>query len=467
MKRLAGRAAVVAFALCLCWIQASSAMTAPSPTYRARAEQLVRILTQPGGETEFFSTLFLEAVPLAQWRAIAEELRTQHGRPVALGAVRMESDTTGQVEIRYRHATVGFSLVVAPQEPGKVIGLHIVGVATAGDTLDKVASELRALPGRTAMAIARLRDGGPQWLLPASAGDASMAVGSSYKLYILAELARAVAAGERRWSDVVPLGPKSFSGRLLGWPDGAPITVHSLATAMISESDNSASDTLMLALGRDRVDAMVFETGHAMPDRALPLLTSAEAFALKMPGNADLLALWRGGSNEARHALLRDAARRLGAQRVDIGTVAETPNAIDSAEWFASPRDMIALMHWLRHHGGDALSIMAVNPGIAPADAKRWRYIGYKGGSEPGVMAMSFLVQRQDGAWFSVSAAWNDPKARLDEGRFVALMTRTLNLLAAGADYQDESVSPKPTERNSGTGPFHPSSGPSSASNRR
>lgn len=467
MKHLAGRAAIVAIALCLCCLQVGAAKAAPSPTYRSRAGQLVRILTQPGGETDFFSTLFLDAVPLVQWRAIAEELRTQHGRPVALGAVRMESDTTGQVEIRYQRATVGFTLVVAPQGPGKVIGLHIVGVATAGDSLDKVASDLRALPGRTSIAIARLRDGGPQWLLPAGAGDTSMAIGSSYKLYVLAELARAIAAGERRWSDVVPLRPKSFSGRLRGWPDGAPITVHSLATAMISESDNSASDTLMLALGRERVDAMVRETGHAMPDRTLPLLTSAEAFALKMPDNGDLLARWRSGSGVARRALLRDAARRLTANRVDIGTVAETPKAIDSAEWFASPRDMIALMQWLQRQGGDALPIMAVNPGIAPADAKRWHYVGYKGGSEPGVVAMTFLSQRQDGTWFSVSAAWNDDKARLDEGRFVALMTRTLNLLAAGAADQDESVSPKPTDRNSGTGPFQPSSGPSSASTRR
>ncbi len=466
MRRTAGTLALAALAFCLGLLQAGAAMAAPSPTYASRAKQLVDILARTGGEEDFFSTLFLDAVPLDRWRAIAAELRAQHGQPVALGSLRIESGTTGQVEVRYERATVGFTLVVAPQAPGKVIGLHIVGVTTAGDELDRVAADLRALPGRTAFAMARLTDSGPIWL-PASTGEAPMAVGSSYKLYILAELARAVAAGERRWSDVVPLGPKSFSGRLLGWPDGAPMTLHSLATAMTSESDNSASDTLMLALGRERVDAMVQATGHALPDGALPLLTSAEAFALKMPANSDLLARWRTGSVEARRALLSDEAKRLTRDRVDIGSVAETPAAIDTAEWFASPRDMIAAMDWLRRHGGDALPIMAVNPGIAPADAKRWRYLGYKGGSEPGVMAMTFLAQRQDGTWFALSGAWNDDKARVDEGRFVAIMTRALNLLAAGAGDQAESASPKPTERNSGTGPFQPSSGPSSAASRR
>ena len=94
---------------------------------------------------------------------------------------------------------------------------------------------------------------------------------------------------------------------------------------------------------------------------------------------------------------------------------------------------MIGLLDWLRRQGGEALPILAVNPGIAPADAKRWRYLGYKGGSEPGVMAMNFLAQGQDRRWYAVSGVWNNPAARVDERTFVALMTRALNL-AAGAE---------------------------------
>ena len=93
----------------------------------------------------------------------------------------------------------------------------------------------------------------------------------------------------------------------------------------------------------------------------------------------------------------------------------------------------MALLDHLRRGGGDALPILAVNPGIAPADAGRWRYLGYKGGSEPGVIAMSFLAQRQDGDWYAFSASWNNPAARVDEARFVALVTRALNLLAQEA----------------------------------
>ncbi|WP_242495971.1 serine hydrolase [Sphingobium cupriresistens] len=408
----------------------SPSRAAPSPAYQARAVQLLRILSAPGGEEAYFSTLFLDAVPVDRWRAIAADLRAQHGEPLSLGAVRTDSATAGQVEIRYERATVGFTLVVAPQTPHLVVGLHIVGARTANDSLDKVMADVAALPGATAVAIAQLTDSGPQWLHVHRA-DAQMATGSSFKLYILAELARAAAARERRWSDVIPLGPKSFSGRLMNWPDRAPMTLHSLATAMIAESDNSASDTLLRALGRDRVDAMLATTGHSEAAKALPILSTAEAFALKMPVNADLRHRYATGSLADRRGLLHDAARRLTADKVDVGSVAEIPTAIDSIEWFASSRDMIGLLDWLRLHGGDALPILAVNPGIAPADAKRWRYLGYKGGSEPGVMAMNMLGQAPNGAWYAVSGSWNNPTARVDEGKFVALMTRAMNLAAA------------------------------------
>eukprot|EP00456_Euglypha_rotunda_P033864 TRINITY_DN26127_c0_g1_i4.p2 TRINITY_DN26127_c0_g1~~TRINITY_DN26127_c0_g1_i4.p2 ORF type:complete len:156 (-),score=52.70 TRINITY_DN26127_c0_g1_i4:11-478(-) len=135
------------------------------------------------------------------------------------------------------------------------------------------------------------------------------------------------------------------------------MTLHSLATAMIAESDNSASDTLLRALRREKVDAMLATTGHEDAGKALPLLTTAEAFALKMPANADLRHRYETGSLTERRDLLRDVAARLTADKVDVGSVAETPTAIDSIEWFASPTDMIALLDWLRVHGGEALPI--------------------------------------------------------------------------------------------------------------
>ncbi|SCW89976.1 Beta-lactamase enzyme family protein [Sphingobium faniae] len=437
MKRLA------ALALFLLALLPLSSPAQVAPAYQARAQQLLPLLARDGGEQDFFSNLFLTAVPVNQWRALTADLRRQYGEPQSLGSVRQNGPTAGQVEVRYERATVGFTLVIAPEAPGRVIGLQIVGAKQANDSLIKVIDDLEALPGQTAFAIARLTDGGPQWIATREP-DRQMATGSSFKLYVLAELARAVEAGERRWDDVIPLSHKSFSGRLMTWPAHAPMTFHSLATAMIAESDNSAADTLLVALGREKVDAILPHTGHAKADAALPILTTAEAFALKMPAHATLRQSYARATPGQRRALLRDNAARLDAKTVDIGSVAETPAHIDSLEWFASPQDEVALLDWLRGHGGEALPIMAVNPGIAPADAARWRYLGYKGGSEPGVLAMNFLAQAKDGIWYAVTGSWNNTAARLDERRFVALMTRALNLLAGTSQEQRETVQPIP-----------------------
>ncbi len=52
-----------------------------------------------------------------------------------------------------------------------------------------------------------------------------------------------------------------------------------------------------------------------------------------------------------------------------------------------------------------------------------------KGGSETGVMNMTFLVQSKGGQWHAVSGGWNNAEAALDKGKFVGLMSRAVALL--------------------------------------
>lgn len=398
----------------------------PSKIMQSRAEQLVDILAGAGKEERYFSPVFLDAVPLAEWRAFAEKLRRDHGAPQALSHLVAQSPTIGAVEIRYDTATLGFQMVVAPQSPNQVVGLRLVGIRQRGDNLAKVAQDIAALRGHAAFTLARLTDGKPE-ILQSNEADRAMATGSSFKLAVLAELARAVAANERQWTDVVPLAHKSFSGRLAAAPANAPMTLHSLALAMISESDNSAADTLLLALGRKNVDAL-------MPPESRPLLTTVEAFALKMPANADLQTRYINAGLQDRYALLQANGSRLTVGVIDVGTVATTPTAIDTIEWFASPNQMVALLDQLRRRSGDTLPLLAVNPGIAQGDAARWAYLGYKGGSEPGVVAMNFVGRTRDGQWYALAAAWNDSAALVDEGRFTTLVSRMLTLIAEGGN---------------------------------
>ena len=71
-----------------------------------------------------------------------------------------------------------------------------------------------------------------------------IAVGSTVKLAVLAALEQEVEKGRLSWTSIVDLKPewKSFpSGILREWPDGSPLTLHTLAALTIALSDNTES----------------------------------------------------------------------------------------------------------------------------------------------------------------------------------------------------------------------------------
>lgn len=57
-------------------------------------------------------------------------------------------------------------------------------------------------------------------------------------------------------------------------------------------------------------------------------------------------------------------------------------------------------------------------------DLTQWSYIGFKGGSEPGVLSLSWLLQRADGRWFSIVAIANDSMRPIDENALRLSRTR-------------------------------------------
>jgi hypothetical protein len=74
-------------------------------------------------------------------------------------------------------------------------------------------------------------------------------------------------------------------------------------------------------------------------------------------------------------------------------------------------------------------SILRKNPGI-PHDPKVWKSVGFKGGSEPGVMTLTLLLERTDGRWFVLSAGWTNETELLEEPRLVEMVTRGMEMLA-------------------------------------
>jgi len=427
---LAVVAATASFAL------AAAPAAAQGTALERRAQEMADLITADATAADStFAPSFLAQLPAARMSDIARQIHAQYGEVTRWRLV--EAAPTG-FSGRFTFVTErGFEmpveLAVSADPPHRVTGIFFrPGVPMAADW-SELDARLDSLPGTTSMLVAELTADG---LRPIHAvrADEQLAIGSAFKLWVLAELAAQIEAGERESDDVVALpdSPSLPSGILQDWPAGAPVTLHTLATLMISISDNTATDALIGQLGREALEARVAAIGHARPALNQPFLTTRELFVLKAPAERSLAERWLGADPAARRALLRDEV----ADRELALAMWERPFAIDRIEWFASAYDLARTMAALhRIADGDttspALRIMAVNPALTAAED--WPYVGYKGGSEPGVLALAWLALTPDGRWLALTGTWNDPDAALDHSAFVALLERAATLAAGGA----------------------------------
>jgi beta-lactamase class A len=408
----------------------STAAYANSPVRYAidvRIDQLISAIKGEVAPADYFAPNFLEAIPAAKVKAITDDIMSKYGQPLRILSVKKASENNATVTLEFERAIATISINIEATTPNKVDGLHASDFARNDDSIEKVSQAFSALPGKSGFLVQSLKTEGMKTGLN---GDSSMAIGSIFKLYILAELATEIEAGERKWTDMVPLTDLSFSSpKTTKLAKGTMVSLQDLATWMISVSDNGAADTLLHLLGRNKVEQKLALVGHSNPDRILPFLTTVEAFALKSPANTKLRKRYLAATEKQQRLFLTTQAKSLSYAKIDAKTFANGPAYIDTIEWFASPYDLARILNSLRQSGSKtALDILAINPGVSETSAGRWGYLGYKGGSEPGVMAMSYLGQTKSGEWKIISGAWNNPAKEIDEAAFVDLMGRLVNL---------------------------------------
>lgn len=396
-----------------------------------RANDVLRLFQGEEIEVETFDENFRNAVPPQQFRMLVRQVMTLHGPALGIASIDARNANSATLKVRYEKSIGTVNIDLENVLPHRVSGLQLTGFEAAGDTIADVMAAIDALPGRQGVLVQSL-DAPDLPPVAALDPDGRYAIASTFKLYILAELDRAVRAGERQWSDVVPLGPKSHpSGISQNWPDQSPVTLHTLATLMVSISDNSATDTLIGVIGQDRLAKIVTSAGHQNPDELRPFLMTRQASALKMPAHEIQRDKYLAASPAERESLLIEYDRALTLDSIDPRILTSKPNHIDQLEWFATPADIVRLLDYLnRNASEDSRAMLAINPGIGQDAARKWKYFGYKGGSEAGVLSYNFLLRSKNGKSYAISVNWNNEEQSLQESDLLALTTRLVNLLA-------------------------------------
>lgn len=402
-----------------------------------RAAELIAIFNGGGDVAGTFAPEFLAQIPEAQIRAISAQLTGQLGKAVKVASLKPAGTSRASLVIGFEKGSATMGMALDPGPVGKIAGLGITGTQSAAvaeiATLADVAAAFKALPGQTGFVVADLAPKAAP--LAALEADKPLAIGSTFKLVILAELVRAIDAGQRKWDDAIVLdGTELPAGGFNKLPAGTKVPLRKLAEEMIRISDNSATDVMIRVLGREKIEAMQAKVGIKAPAANVPFLNTMELFKLKGVGQGALGRRYLALDTKGKRKLLAGEVAATPGSAIGALFADGKPVLIDRLEWFASPTDLARTMAWFDAHGTtkggkEALRILAINPGVAPAVAKTFAYVGYKGGSEPGVMSMTVLVRDKSGKARVVSASSNNPAAAVDELAFAALVTRAVELL--------------------------------------
>lgn len=414
-------------------LSAPAVAQVPDGTVATRAQDAVDALRGAKPLPQVFAPDFLAAIPEPQVKALLAQLEAQGGGLQGVDEVRDGGDGSGTFLLHFERAVGPAQIQLETTAPYRIRGFRITGLTMVDDGPAKILQDFTALPGNAAFGLFALQDDGPHPILTSRPAEA-LAVGSAFKLYVLSALAREVVAGRRSWADVVPLTARSLpSGTMHDWPQGAPVTLHTLASMMISISDNSATDALIDLLGRDAVETEMRASGHDRPALNTPFLTTREVFLLKSGPDGELYTYAHGGEQERREMIAAMAGQQPDAQALQSAFTGG-PRALD-VEWFASAQDLARIMDRLRQmEDKTALAILGINPALGAGGIDPWAYAGFKGGSEPGVLNLTWLLQDKAGRWFVLAMTWNNPVADVDAPTFALLADRLRALARDGGE---------------------------------
>jgi hypothetical protein len=270
--------------------------------------------------------------------------------------------------------------------------------------------------------------------------SAQKPIASAFKLYVLSALVASIGASAHAWNEILPIADpqKSLpSGFLHLRTAGSTLSIQQHAEAMIFDSDNTATDHLIHLLGRSAIEEAFATAGHAEPARNRPLMTTREWFLLKLhlddAGRAAYLAKDEAGrrgyldGDLAGLDLFTTAGDAWRAWKAPLPT-------IDTIEWFASHGDLCRVMLRLRDQmstteGAPVRAILSKNT-VFTVDGTKWRYAGFKGGFEPGLLSVTWLLQRSDMRWFVVSVTASDLERKVAQGSVVRQARNAIDLLA-------------------------------------
>ncbi|WP_421179659.1 serine hydrolase [Aeromonas enteropelogenes] len=406
------------------------------PLYQ-RSQELVDAINGEIGLGKLFTDEFISQIPKEKIKNLFSMTFDRLGKAKRINFLKTAKNRPFMIKIDFEKGAAQLELFLEPEQDYKIKWLRISRVEYDSisniQSIEEISTYIKKLGGVNGFAFVKIAPN--EKVIESVEPDKVLAIGSTFKLIVLGELVRAVNFNERDWDDNIIIKKTSNlpPGIFKSVKPGTSVSLRNLARSMIESSDNSAADILIYELGREKIKNVQKMIGFKNPDMNSPFLTTMELFKLKG---------LRDGKLGREYIALKDEKKRLNYLDVNVPNESHTtsteyyqyeqPIMVDDIEWYASSMDLIRLSKWFYDNrnteGGEyALDLLALNPGPVN-EPKKFMYVGYKGGSEPGVINMTLIINDIDNNWYVISGSWNNSQKTVDNYYFESIVRKAVKL---------------------------------------
>ncbi|MEO0438185.1 MAG: serine hydrolase [Pseudomonadota bacterium] len=266
-------------------------------------------------------------------------------------------------------------------------------------------------------------------------------IASVYKYWVLATLTEEIVAGRISESAMVGLDPQLFeqsNAFINDQPAGTQLPIADLASLMMGNSDNTATDHLQVLLGRALLEARLRPLGHRNEELMTPFLLNRDVAQLFGVLNTELANSFARGSEEEQLAIYENSIEPLGSP---VFTGVRNFDALYEGSWAATAFDVCGVIASLRRFDNQSAAFALMDQAAGANTAllsvrTRWDRVWFKSGGigndEGGSMTTSgaWLFESDDkGAYVVVLAAGNPDQSSVNQSLLFGVAARAEELL--------------------------------------
>lgn len=420
------------------------------PSTRQLAWVLAQLAAADTTTTEInahFTAQALATTTAAQWRAQLQAWRNASpsamvvdlvaATPIAVTALIGTPGTpaTGRyLTLQTTYASGGLiSSLAAPAYPLNASPQY---AADQSLTMAQAADKFLTLSPANSVLIARIQDN-QCTAIEQRGGGTPRATGSIFKHWVLGALAQAMKDGVVGTNAFVTLtAAETVRGSsLAAEPVGTAFPLQDMATLMMGNSDNTATDHLHELVGRTRLEQSLAQFGNANPLLLTPFLSVNEQFNLFSGVTLSQAQSYASGSETFQRDFLNSVLVPLGPVS---GSQQHTPIFLNGS-WQASPMDVCAVFAGMRRFNDQSPAFQLIDKALGSQAAQlfvrdRWQRVWYKGGSlatSAGMLVLthSWMLESDSRGTFVVVAMANNPSPGIDQFQVQSVTSRLLQLV--------------------------------------